>query len=57
MSAMSHLRQKSGGAAVAAPLPIAAPGALYAVSSSRAVGKTGNRTFSRPSGVRLRCGV
>ena len=44
------------GIQVAAPLAIAAPGALYAPAFPRLRPKTQNRTFSRPSGVRLPCG-
>jgi hypothetical protein len=41
---------------VAAPLEIAAPGPLYEADFSKLTQKTRNRSLSRPSGVRLRCG-
>src|SRR5215469_126720 len=41
------------GIQVAAPLAIAALGALYAIAFSRRWTKTQNRSFSRPAGVRL----
>jgi hypothetical protein len=54
---MLYPRRKSGGAEVAAPLPIAALGALYAVEFSNEIEKYPTRSFSRPAGARLRGGV
>jgi hypothetical protein len=53
---MTRVRAKSRGAEVAAPLEIAAPATLYEADFSKRRQKTRNRSFSRPSGRRLRCG-
>jgi len=49
------IRSISGDSQVAGTPSIAAPGALYAVDFSTPNPKSRNRSFSRPSGVRLRC--
>jgi len=49
------IRSISRDSQVAGTPSIAAPGALYAVDFSTPNPKSRNRSFSRPSGVRLRC--
>src|ERR1700746_3201615 len=53
---MTRVRAKSRGAEVATPLEIAAPATLYEADFSKRKQKIRNRSFSRPSGWRLRCG-
>jgi hypothetical protein len=50
------IRSISGDSPVAGTPSIAASGALYAVDFSTPKPKSRTRSFSRPSGVRLRCG-
>jgi hypothetical protein len=56
MIAQARTRSISGHSKVAGTRSIAAPGALYAVDFSTPKPKSRTRSFSRPSGVRLRCG-
>ena len=57
MSAMIAPRQKCGGAEVAAPLPIAAPGALYAVDFPNEIENLRRGPSPALAGVRLHGGV
>jgi hypothetical protein len=56
MTAHASVSSIAGDTEVAGTLEIAAPAALYAVGFSIPKPKNRNRSFSRPSGVRLHCG-